>query len=71
MTRPPVKRTAPRRPGKRVLRGLTAISSEMDAVADCKASEDADGRREADDIRAALDWIYLASHDIKQPEKNK
>lgn len=49
--------TAFRKPSASVLRGLSSVHSEMGAFADAKADEDADGRREAKDIRAALAYI--------------
>jgi hypothetical protein len=41
----------------RVARGLRKIKLEMGVFADVKATEGRDGRKEADDIRAALAWI--------------
>lgn len=46
-----------RSPGVRARRGLLTISAEMGVFADVKAGEGRDGRREADDIRAALAWL--------------
>lgn len=45
------------KPGVRVLRGLGDIASEMTAFADSKAGEDAEARRQAADVRAALAWL--------------
>lgn len=49
-----------RKPGSRVQRGLVTISAEMSVFADTKDGEGADGRKEADDVRAALNYIDAA-----------
>lgn len=47
-------------PGIRAARGLSSIMSEMGCVADVMAGEGKDRRKEAEDIRIALDWISYA-----------
>ncbi|WP_445287675.1 hypothetical protein [Variovorax atrisoli] len=48
------------KPSKLVREGLRTINAEMSAYADVKASEDAEGRREARAVRAALAAIAKA-----------
>jgi len=45
------------KPSKTVLAGWRHIDIEMTALADCKAGEDASGRKEAREIRAALEYL--------------
>lgn len=50
-----------RKPGKRELRGLRAIASEMEAAADdMRGYHNANERKRAEDIFAGLRWIDAA-----------
>ena len=50
-----------RKPGKREMRGLSAIRSEMDAAAhDMLTYRNADEHKRAEDIFAGLRWLDVA-----------